>query len=189
MCARRVTSTSGGGSLIHCFRPVLPIGSYPPRGWKVVLSSRLMEVKLLESTRSGVYEVWMCRSDGSGLIQLTHFDSVTELHAGRPTGNKSPSILALLEIQTSLSSILRVVRRANLPVNLRTKSCQVGRGMVVGYISHQIALAVGTYGRRFRQVDRLRRHITVDLQRSNARRRIFVLCKGSNRSWIMAHSD
>ncbi len=30
-----------------------------------------------ESTRSGYYEVWLCRSDGSGLIQLTHFNSVT----------------------------------------------------------------------------------------------------------------
>ena len=27
-----------------------------------------------ESTRSGAYEVWMCRSDGGGLIQLTHFN-------------------------------------------------------------------------------------------------------------------
>ena len=27
-----------------------------------------------ESTRSGAYEIWMCRSDGSSLIQLTHFN-------------------------------------------------------------------------------------------------------------------
>ena len=46
MCARRRISTSGEGSSIHWFRPVLPIGSYLPRGWKVVLSSRLMEVRL-----------------------------------------------------------------------------------------------------------------------------------------------
>jgi len=32
-----------------------------------------------ESTRSGAYEVWMCRSDGSGLIQLTHTN-----HGGTP---------------------------------------------------------------------------------------------------------
>ena len=30
-----------------------------------------------ESTRSGAYEVWKCQSDGSGLVQLTHFNSVT----------------------------------------------------------------------------------------------------------------
>ena len=30
-----------------------------------------------ESTRSGAYEVWTCRRDGSELIQLTHFNSVT----------------------------------------------------------------------------------------------------------------
>jgi dipeptidyl aminopeptidase/acylaminoacyl peptidase len=30
-----------------------------------------------ESTRSGHYEVWMCRNDGSGLVQLTHFNSVS----------------------------------------------------------------------------------------------------------------
>ena len=30
-----------------------------------------------ESTRSGAYEVWMCGSDGSGLVQLTHFNSIT----------------------------------------------------------------------------------------------------------------
>ena len=26
-----------------------------------------------ESTRSGAYEIWVCRSDGSSLMQLTHF--------------------------------------------------------------------------------------------------------------------
>jgi Tol biopolymer transport system component/DNA-binding winged helix-turn-helix (wHTH) protein len=41
-----------------------------------------------ESTRSGVYEVWRCRSDGSGLIQLTHFDSVTGTPRWSPDGQQ-----------------------------------------------------------------------------------------------------
>jgi len=60
---------------------------------------------VFESTRSGAYEVWECRSDGSNLVQLTHLDSVTGLHAGRPTDSRLPSILALLAMQTSLSWI------------------------------------------------------------------------------------
>ncbi|MGC2196462.1 MAG: hypothetical protein WA628_17445, partial [Terriglobales bacterium] len=39
-----------------------------------------------ESTRSGAYEVWMCRSDGSGLVQLTHFNSVTGTPRWSPDG-------------------------------------------------------------------------------------------------------
>ncbi|HZQ22704.1 MAG TPA: winged helix-turn-helix domain-containing protein [Terriglobales bacterium] len=35
---------------------------------------------VFESTRSGANEIWMCRSGGSGLIQLTHFNS----HSGTP---------------------------------------------------------------------------------------------------------
>jgi Tol biopolymer transport system component/DNA-binding winged helix-turn-helix (wHTH) protein len=41
-----------------------------------------------ESTRSGAYEVWMCRSDGSGLIQLTHFNSVTGTPRWSPDGQQ-----------------------------------------------------------------------------------------------------
>jgi Tol biopolymer transport system component/DNA-binding winged helix-turn-helix (wHTH) protein len=45
-----------------------------------------------ESNRSGAYEIWMCRSDGSGLVQLTHFNSSSsgvvpggsDTHAGTP---------------------------------------------------------------------------------------------------------
>jgi Tol biopolymer transport system component/DNA-binding winged helix-turn-helix (wHTH) protein len=40
---------------------------FSPDGTKIVF----------ESTRSGAYEVWMCRSDGSGFIQLTHYNSVS----------------------------------------------------------------------------------------------------------------
>jgi DNA-binding winged helix-turn-helix (wHTH) protein len=45
VCIRWRISTSGGGSLIHRFRPVFPRSSYLPRGWKVVLSFRLTEAK------------------------------------------------------------------------------------------------------------------------------------------------
>ena len=38
---------------------------FSPDGSKIVF----------ESTRSGFYEVWLCRSDGSGLMQLTHFNA------------------------------------------------------------------------------------------------------------------
>jgi Tol biopolymer transport system component/DNA-binding winged helix-turn-helix (wHTH) protein len=41
-----------------------------------------------ESTRSGAYEVWMSRSDGSGLTQLTHFDSVTGTPRWSPDGQQ-----------------------------------------------------------------------------------------------------
>jgi Tol biopolymer transport system component/DNA-binding winged helix-turn-helix (wHTH) protein len=41
-----------------------------------------------ESTRSGAYEVWMSRSDGSGLIQLTHFNSVTGTPRWSPDGQQ-----------------------------------------------------------------------------------------------------
>ncbi len=32
---------------------------------------------VFESTRSGAYEVWLCRSDGTNPLQLTHFNTVT----------------------------------------------------------------------------------------------------------------
>jgi Tol biopolymer transport system component/DNA-binding winged helix-turn-helix (wHTH) protein len=41
-----------------------------------------------ESTRSGHYEVWMCKSDGSGLVQLTHFDSVSGTPRWSPDGRQ-----------------------------------------------------------------------------------------------------
>jgi Tol biopolymer transport system component len=41
-----------------------------------------------ESTRSGAYEVWMCRSDGSGLVQLTHYNSVTGTPRWSPDGQQ-----------------------------------------------------------------------------------------------------
>ena len=41
-----------------------------------------------ESTRSGTYEIWMCRSDGSDLIQLTHFNSSTGTPRWSPDGRQ-----------------------------------------------------------------------------------------------------
>jgi len=41
-----------------------------------------------ESNRSGAYEVWMCRSDGSGLVQLTHFNSATGTPRWSPNGQQ-----------------------------------------------------------------------------------------------------
>jgi Tol biopolymer transport system component len=42
-----------------------------------------------ESTRTGVYEVWLCRSDGTSLTQLTHFNaSVTGTPRWSPDGQK-----------------------------------------------------------------------------------------------------
>jgi len=41
-----------------------------------------------ESTRSGAYEIWMCRSDGSGLVQLTHFNSHTGTPRWSPDGKQ-----------------------------------------------------------------------------------------------------
>ena len=89
MCARLRILTSGEGSLIHCFRPVLPRGSYLRRGWRVAPQLPPDGRKIaFESTRSGYYEVWLCRSDGSGLIQLTHFNSVTGTPRWSPDGQQ-----------------------------------------------------------------------------------------------------
>ncbi len=42
-----------------------------------------------ESTRTGAYEVWLCRSDGSSLMQLTHFNpSVTGTPRWSPDGQQ-----------------------------------------------------------------------------------------------------
>jgi Tol biopolymer transport system component/DNA-binding winged helix-turn-helix (wHTH) protein len=41
-----------------------------------------------ESTRSGAYEVWMCRSDGTDLLQLTRFNSVTGTPRWSPDGQQ-----------------------------------------------------------------------------------------------------
>jgi Tol biopolymer transport system component/DNA-binding winged helix-turn-helix (wHTH) protein len=51
---------------------------YSPDGSRIVF----------ESTRSGSYEVWMCRSNGSNLSQLTHFNTVTGTPRWSPDGQQ-----------------------------------------------------------------------------------------------------
>jgi len=41
-----------------------------------------------ESTRSGSYEIWTCRSDGTNLVQLTHFNNVTGTPRWSPDGQQ-----------------------------------------------------------------------------------------------------
>ena len=41
-----------------------------------------------ESTRSGAYEIWICRSDGSDLIQLTQFNSISGTPRWSPNGQQ-----------------------------------------------------------------------------------------------------
>jgi Tol biopolymer transport system component/DNA-binding winged helix-turn-helix (wHTH) protein len=41
-----------------------------------------------ESTRSGSYEIWMCRSNGTNLVQLTHFNNVTGTPRWSPDGRQ-----------------------------------------------------------------------------------------------------
>src|SRR5713226_9710604 len=69
MCILSSITTSGGGSLTHRFQPAFPISSLLPREWKVVLSSRQMEVRLpsnlpaaalMKSGCAGATEVASC---------------------------------------------------------------------------------------------------------------------------------
>jgi len=41
-----------------------------------------------ESTRSGAYEIWMCRSDGTGVVQLTRLNSSTGSPRWSPDGQQ-----------------------------------------------------------------------------------------------------
>ena len=41
-----------------------------------------------ESTRSGSWEIWMCRRDGSNLVQLTHLNNVTGTPRWSPNGQQ-----------------------------------------------------------------------------------------------------
>src|SRR5207245_11079748 len=41
-----------------------------------------------ESTRSGAYEIWMCGSDGTGVVQLTRFNSSTGTPRWSPDGQQ-----------------------------------------------------------------------------------------------------
>lgn len=41
-----------------------------------------------ESTRSGAHEIWICKGDGTGLVQLTHLNSVTGTPRWSPDGQR-----------------------------------------------------------------------------------------------------
>ena len=51
---------------------------YSPDGSKIAF----------ESTRSGAYEIWICRGDGSDLLQLTHYTSMTGTPRWSPNGQQ-----------------------------------------------------------------------------------------------------
>jgi Tol biopolymer transport system component/DNA-binding winged helix-turn-helix (wHTH) protein len=70
-----------------------------------------------ESTRSGTYEVWMCRSDGSGLVQLTNFNSVTGTPRWSPDGQQ----IAFDSISPGNSDIFVVDSRGGPPRKLTTE--------------------------------------------------------------------
>src|SRR5207248_8932774 len=113
MRARRRISTSGEENSSHWFRSVLPTGSYIPREWKVVPSSRPTEVRLL----SNLPVAALMKSGCVGVTGLAWFSSPAstprlELHVGRPTDNRLLSTLALPATQTFSSSILREARLA-----------------------------------------------------------------------------
>lgn len=113
MCTRPRISTSGEGGSIRWLRPALLIGSYIPREWKAVLSSRQMEVRL----RLNLPVAALMKSGCAGVTGLALSSSPDstlrlELHVGRPTDNRLLSTLALPGMQTFSSSILREARLA-----------------------------------------------------------------------------
>ena len=72
-----VVSTGPSHRFIHSTR--MESGpQFSPHGDKIAF----------ESTRSGAYEVWMCRSDGTGLVQLTHFNSSAGTPRWSPDGQQ-----------------------------------------------------------------------------------------------------
>src|SRR5262249_26448477 len=94
MYTRLPISTSGEGTLIHWSPPVLPIGSYRPRRWRVVLSSRLTELRLPLSLTAAE----RMKSGCAGATGVAPFSSPTsipqrERRVGRPTDNRLLSLL------------------------------------------------------------------------------------------------
>ena len=75
-----------------------------------------------ESTRSGAYEIWMCRSDGSDLIQLTHFNSVTGTPRWSPDGrqivfdSRSPGNADIFVMDSVGSSLRRLTNEPSTDV-------------------------------------------------------------------------
>jgi len=72
-----------------------------------------------ESTRSGNYEIWMCRSDGTGLVQVTHFNSMTGTPRWSPDGrqiafdSRAPGNASIFVIDAQGGSPRRVTTEAS----------------------------------------------------------------------------
>ena len=72
-----------------------------------------------ESTRSGNYEIWMCRSDGTGLVQVTHFNSMTGTPRWSPDGrqiafdSRAPGNASIFVIDAQGASPRRVTNEAS----------------------------------------------------------------------------
>ena len=100
-----------------------------------------------ESTRSGAYEVWVCRTDGSNVLQLTHFNSVTGTPRWSPDGQQ----IAFDSRVSGNADVFVVDSRGGSPRRLTsessTMSFQVGRETGGGYISRPIEAASGRFGR------------------------------------------
>jgi Tol biopolymer transport system component len=75
-----------------------------------------------ESTRSGAYEIWMCKSDGSDLIELTHFNSVTGTPRWSPDGrqivfdSRSPGNANIFVMDSVGSSLRRLTNEPSTDV-------------------------------------------------------------------------
>ena len=75
-----------------------------------------------ESTRSGAYEIWMCNSDGSNIIQLTHFNSVTGTPRWSPDGSqiafdsRSPGNADIFVMDSRGSSVRRLTHEPSTDV-------------------------------------------------------------------------
>jgi Tol biopolymer transport system component/DNA-binding winged helix-turn-helix (wHTH) protein len=107
-----------------------------------------------ESTRSGAYEIWMCQSDGTSLVQLTHFNSLS----GTPRWSPDGQHIAFDSRAAGNADIYVVgsegALHGDLRVSRREMSCLAGREMGAGYISHRIAPEVGRYGKCHPLADR-----------------------------------
>jgi Tol biopolymer transport system component/DNA-binding winged helix-turn-helix (wHTH) protein len=70
-----------------------------------------------ESSRSGYSEVWMCQSDGSGLLQLTHFNFISGTPRWSPDGQQ----ITFDSIAPGNGEIFVMDSRGGLPRRLTTE--------------------------------------------------------------------
>ena len=190
--ARSRISTSGGGgfnSLVSAGPPDRFISStrmesgpqFSPDGSKIAF----------ESTRSGAYEIWMCRSDGSGLIQLTQFNS----------SDWNSTLVARRTTDCFRFSLCRECRHfrhrfsGRLASQADQRTIERSRAKLVARRPLDI-FRVRSHGRLGSMENAFDRWI----RRASdtpwwicslriARRKIPVLCKRPDRSWTVAHSD